>query len=87
MVLEGSLLLKAQIDLRETLRGDAALRDEYSEVKRGLYKAEYKQCYEYPEAKEGVIGKILRAAGWSEEMILEKQGLRIRREHVQGDWM
>jgi GrpB-like predicted nucleotidyltransferase (UPF0157 family) len=63
VVLEGSLLLKAHIDLRETLRGDAALRDEYSEVKRGLCKAEYKQCYEYPEAKDAVIGKILKAAG------------------------
>jgi GrpB-like predicted nucleotidyltransferase (UPF0157 family) len=87
VVLEGSLLLKAHIGLREVLRGDDELRDEYSAVKRGLCKAEYEQCYEYPEAKDGVIGKILRRAGWTEEMILEKQGLRIRRDRVQRDWL
>lgn len=87
VVLEGSLLLKAHIDLRETLRGNDALRNEYSRVKRELCKRDYEQCYQYPEAKDEVIGKILRAAGWTDVMIQEKQDLRIRRERVFPDWL
>lgn len=81
------MVLKAHIDLRETLRKDDALRDEYSSVKRELCEKDYEQCYMYPEAKDGVIGNILRKAGWTEEMILEKQGLRIRRDWIQADAM
>jgi hypothetical protein len=49
-------------------------------VKRELYKKDYEQCYQYPEAKDGVIEKILRKAGWTDEMVREKQDLRIRRD-------
>lgn len=87
VVMERSLLLKAHIDLRETLKGDDALRDEYSAVKRELCNKDYAQCYMYPEAKDVIIGKILKKAGWTEEMILEKQGLRIRRDRVLPDYL
>lgn len=87
VVLEGSLLLRAHIDLRDVLRGDERLRDEYSAVKRGLCEREYSQCYEYPEAKDEVVGRIWGRAGWTEEMIREKQGLRIRRERLVRNWL
>jgi hypothetical protein len=62
------------------LRRDDELRDEYNAVKRELCKKDCEQCYQYPEVKDGIIGRVLRKAGWTDEMVKEKQDLRIRRD-------
>ncbi len=62
VIVEGSLSLRNHLALRDTLRADAALRDEYAAVKRqaGMRSANIE---EYGEAKSDVVQKILAAGG------------------------
>ena len=73
VVAEGSLPLRSCLALRETLRVDDGLREEYARLKMGLAQREYDNVMQYATLKNPVINKILRKAGWSEADIDEKE--------------
>jgi GrpB-like predicted nucleotidyltransferase (UPF0157 family) len=62
VIVDGCLSLRNHLAVRDVLRADAALRDEYAAVKRqaGLRAA---NIDEYGQAKNGMVQKILAAAG------------------------
>jgi GrpB-like predicted nucleotidyltransferase (UPF0157 family) len=62
VILDGCLSLRNHLGLRDVLRADAALRDEYAAVKRAAG-ARVASIDEYGQAKSAVIQKILAAAG------------------------
>lgn len=66
VVVDGSLSLRNHLAVRETLRADTSLRDEYAEVKRavGSIAADIE---EYGQGKEAVVQRILAAAGLTDE--------------------
>ena len=73
-VAEGSLPLKSCLALRNTLRVNMDLREEYAALKLDLVLREYDNIMQYAALKNPVINKILREAGWSEGDIDEKEG-------------
>ncbi len=73
VVAEGSLPLRSCLALRETLRANEELREEYARLKMGLAQIEYDNVMQYATLKNPVIRKILREAGWSEADIDEKE--------------
>ena len=73
VVAEGSLPLRNCLALRETLRVNEGLREEYARLKMGLARSEYDNIMQYATLKNPVINKILREAGWSEAEIDEKE--------------
>jgi GrpB-like predicted nucleotidyltransferase (UPF0157 family) len=62
VIVDGSLSLRNHLGLRDVLRADAVLRDEYAAVKRAAG-ARAANIDEYGQAKSAVIQKILAAAG------------------------
>jgi GrpB-like predicted nucleotidyltransferase (UPF0157 family) len=66
VVVDGSLALRNHRCVRDTLRADAALRDEYAEVKR-VVGARAEDIDEYGRGKNATVQKILTAAGMSAE--------------------
>jgi GrpB-like predicted nucleotidyltransferase (UPF0157 family) len=62
VIVEGCLSLRNHRALRDVLRADAALRDEYAAVKREAG-ARAANIDEYGQAKGGMVQKILAAAG------------------------
>jgi GrpB-like predicted nucleotidyltransferase (UPF0157 family) len=62
LVVEGSLALRNHLCVRDTLRADAALRDEYAEVKKAVA-ALAADIDEYGRGKNATVQKILAAAG------------------------
>ena len=73
VVAEGSLPLRSCLALREKLRANEGLREEYARVKMGLAQREYDNVMQYSTLKHPVIRKILREAGWSEADIDENE--------------
>ena len=67
VVIEGSLALRNVLAVRDLLRRDAQLRDEYGAFKLELAKRDYADGDEYAVAKSPVIQRILAAAGLTEE--------------------
>jgi GrpB-like predicted nucleotidyltransferase (UPF0157 family) len=65
VIVDGCLSLRNHLAVREVLRDDAALRDEYAAIKRqaGVRAA---NIDEYGQAKTGMVQKILAAAGLSD---------------------
>ena len=80
VVAEGSLPLRSCLALRETLRANEGLREEYARLKMSLAQTEYDNVMQYATLKNPFIRRILREAGWSEADIDEKE-----RQSVQ-DW-
>ncbi|MGB6453034.1 MAG: GrpB family protein [Streptosporangiaceae bacterium] len=62
VIVDGCLSLRNHLCLRDVLRADAALRDEYAAVKRTAG-ARAANIDDYGQAKTAVIQKILAAAG------------------------
>ncbi|WP_186377199.1 GrpB family protein [Curtobacterium pusillum] len=62
VVAEGSLALRNHLGVRDALRADDALRDEYAEVKRRAAGAAT-GIDDYLERKSAVLDRVLRAAG------------------------
>jgi GrpB-like predicted nucleotidyltransferase (UPF0157 family) len=62
VIVDACLSLRNHLAVRDVLRADAALRDEYAAVKRqaGVAAA---NIDEYGQAKSGILQKILAAAG------------------------
>ena len=66
--------------LRDTLRQEKELRDEYAEVKmeaagEGVV---YDNVMQYASRKNGVVRKILKSAGWSDEEVDVKEEMAVR---------
>ncbi|KAL1410795.1 monooxygenase [Vanrija albida] len=59
----GALALRNHLAVRDVLRADAALRDEYARVKRALAATPGVDMGRYVEGKSGVLGKVLAAGG------------------------
>ena len=66
VIVDGSLALRNHRAVRDTLRADPALRDEYAEVKRRIG-AVAADIYEYGRGKNATIQRILAAAGLTDE--------------------
>ena len=62
VVVEGSLSLRNHLAVRDVLRSDAALRDEYATVKRRVG-ATASDIDDYGQGKNAVVQRILAAAG------------------------
>jgi GrpB-like predicted nucleotidyltransferase (UPF0157 family) len=71
VVLEGSVSLKNHRDLKRVLFQDAALRQEYGDVKMRLAEEELEDVDEYCRGKNEILLKILKSAGWNEEELEE----------------
>ena len=78
VVAEGSLPLRSCLALRETLRVNEGLREEYARLKMDLAQREYDNVMQYATLKNPVINKVLREAGWSEADIDEKEGESVK---------
>ena len=65
VVVAGSLALRNHLAVRDLLRSDAQLRDEYAGVKRHVG-ATAIDIYEYGAGKNDIVQRILAAAGLSE---------------------
>jgi GrpB-like predicted nucleotidyltransferase (UPF0157 family) len=65
VIVDGCLSLRNHLRLRDVLREDAVLRDEYAAVKRQAG-AQAADIDEYGQLKSAVIQKILTAAGLTE---------------------
>jgi GrpB-like predicted nucleotidyltransferase (UPF0157 family) len=66
VIVAGSLSLRNHLAVRDVLRQNAALRDEYSLVKRDVG-ARAADIYEYGAGKNATVQRILQAAGLSED--------------------
>lgn len=75
---EGSMPHRNYLALRDTLRKEPELRDEYGAVKLEASVGEYHNIMQYATKKNGIIRRILRRAGWSEEEIDEKESQAVR---------
>jgi GrpB-like predicted nucleotidyltransferase (UPF0157 family) len=73
VVLKDSMVLRSYLDLRDTLRLDTTLRDEYGALKMELAQREWADVMEYATAKNGMVRRILEKAGWSQGEIDEKE--------------
>jgi GrpB-like predicted nucleotidyltransferase (UPF0157 family) len=65
VIVAGCLSLRNHLAVRDVLRADAALRDEYAAVKRQAG-ARAANIDDYGQAKAGIVQKILAAAGLTE---------------------
>lgn len=65
VIVDGSLSLRNHLAVRDLLRTDLDLRDEYSAVKRAVG-ATAADIYEYGASKNEIIQRILAAAGLSQ---------------------
>ena len=65
VVVDGSLALRNHLGVRDALRSDAALREEYAAVKRRVGAA-VSGIDEYGHGKNAIVQRILAAAGLSE---------------------
>ncbi|MGH3407094.1 MAG: GrpB family protein [Streptosporangiaceae bacterium] len=66
MIVDGSPALRNHRAVRDTLRADPLLRDEYAEVKRRIGAAAA-DIDEYGRGKNATIQKVLAAAGLTDE--------------------
>jgi GrpB-like predicted nucleotidyltransferase (UPF0157 family) len=64
VIVAGSLALRNHLAVRDTLRADPQLRDEYGKVKKRIG-AHAADIYEYGAGKNVVVQRILEAAGLS----------------------
>jgi GrpB-like predicted nucleotidyltransferase (UPF0157 family) len=67
VVVEGCLALRNHLAVRDLLRRDAGLRDEYGQLKLELARRDYEDIDQYVVDKSPAIQRILAAAGISDE--------------------
>jgi GrpB-like predicted nucleotidyltransferase (UPF0157 family) len=65
--IDGCVALRNHLGVRDVLRGDAELREEYSSVKKALAEREVDDIGEYVEGKSEVLQKILSRVDLTEE--------------------
>lgn len=71
LCVEGCLAVRNHIGVRDLLRNDGELREEYAAVKLELAEREFESVDEYAEAKTGVLQKILERVGIAKEELTE----------------
>ena len=67
VVVDGCLALRNHVAVRDLLRRDAQLRDEYGRIKLELARREYADSDQYVADKSPIIQRILAAAGFDAE--------------------
>lgn len=77
VVAQGGIQARNCLALRDTLRVDAELREEYGRLKWELAQYQYTDIWEYSTLKDQVVREILRKAGWSETEIDKKEAQRV----------
>ena len=61
------MVLRSYLDVRDQLRANPTLRDEYAQTKKNIAKrTDLKHIRDYSILKNEIIRKILRSAGWSD---------------------
>lgn len=75
VVAENSVYRRSCLALRDTLRTDWRMREEYGQVKQLLARTENQRVMQYSTAKNDVIRKILRKAGWTDAEVDAKEGM------------
>ncbi|OBT70016.1 hypothetical protein VE03_00567 [Pseudogymnoascus sp. 23342-1-I1] len=78
----GSLSLKNHLVVREALRNDSELREEYSRVKMELAKNDHATLSDYVDGKDAVLRKVLSKGGLSKEEIEDVEKANIRTERT-----
>ncbi|KFY63823.1 hypothetical protein V496_03664 [Pseudogymnoascus sp. VKM F-4515 (FW-2607)] len=78
----GSLSLKNHLAVREALRNDVELREEYSRVKMELAKNDHATLSDYVDGKGTVLRKVLSKGGLSKEEIDDVEKANIRTERT-----
>ncbi|KFY06551.1 hypothetical protein V492_07965 [Pseudogymnoascus sp. VKM F-4246] len=77
-----SLSLRNHLAVREALRNDGELREEYSRVKMELAKVDHTALCNYVDGKDAVLRKVLSRGGLSKEEIEEVEKANIRKERA-----
>lgn len=84
---QGMLSFRGYGDLKRVLMANEGLRREYEAVKLELVAQGVDYGVLYGQAKNEVIAKVLREAGWSEEEIKSKEALDQRKATIrEWDW-
>jgi GrpB-like predicted nucleotidyltransferase (UPF0157 family) len=76
VVVDGSLALRNHLCLRDTLRADAALRDEYAAVKKAVGVVA-NDIDEYGRGKNATVQKILAAAGMNAQELASIDSIQV----------
>ncbi len=71
VTIAGSLALRNHLAVRDTLRADPELRDQYGELKLFLAKRTFERSDQYVAAKSPILQRILRAGGLSDDELAE----------------
>lgn len=74
---EGSLSLRNHLSLRDLLRTDEALREEYGAVKMDLATKEWDNVNAYSVAKNEIVGKLLAQAGMEEKELADIESVNV----------
>lgn len=69
VMLNGCRALRNHLDVRQKLRNDASVRDEYARVKQELAQHDFEHIGQYVDGKTGILLRILQDSGWSKEDI------------------
>lgn len=78
MAEDDGLVLRSYRALKEVLAVDSALREEYGRIKWGIAaEQEYGTIMQYAAKKRPIIRKILKAAGWTDEMVDEQEAMSV----------
>lgn len=74
--------LKNHLAVREALRNDRELREEYSRVKMELAKDDHTTLSDYVDGKDAVLRKVLSKGGFSKEDLDDVEKANIRTERM-----
>lgn len=74
---EGSLSLRNHLSVRDLLRKDEALRDEYGAFKIDLARKEWDNVNAYSVAKNEIVGKLLARAGMEEKELADIESVNV----------
>lgn len=74
---ERSLSLRNHLSVRDLLRTDEALREEYGAVKMDLARREWANVNAYSVAKNEIVGKLLARAGMGEKELADIESVNV----------
>lgn len=74
---EGSLSLRNHLSVRDLLRTDETLREEYGAVKMDLATKEWDNVNAYSVAKNEIVGKLLARAGMGEKELADIESVNV----------
>lgn len=75
VVAENSIYRRSCLALRDKLKIEWALREEYGRVKLRLARTHNQRIMQYSTGKNEIVRKILKEAGWTDEEVDEKEGM------------